>query len=97
MVVSAQLWFGIICHLTLEPPPPLPFLLSNQATLICYKRGPSGPYYTNPCDVIPNMAPSTVGHAALHLTADGHASSLCLPGFPRQQSGCKVAQRYRPV
>lgn len=27
--------------------------LSNQPFLICYNRGPSGPYYSNPCDVIP--------------------------------------------
>lgn len=44
-------------------PPPLPLLLSNQAILICYKRSPSGPYYTNPCDVIPKhgffVQPST--------------------------------------
>lgn len=41
-----------IHHLTFATPPP-PSSLSNQLVLICYNRGPSGPYYSNPCDVIP--------------------------------------------
>lgn len=28
---------------------------SNQAVLICYNKAPSGPYYINPCDVIPKQ------------------------------------------
>lgn len=43
----------VIHHLTFAPPTLLQ--LSNQPILICYNRGPSGPYYSNPCDVIPKQ------------------------------------------
>ncbi len=56
--------------------------LSNQPILICYNRGPSGPYYSNPCDVIPKHCfLSSERSTILHLTTDGGISSLFLLHF----------------
>lgn len=57
--------------------------LSNQPVLICYKRGPSGPYYSNPCDVIPKQQCilSSERHTILYLTTDRGISSLLLLFF----------------
>lgn len=55
--VQGQDWWQVtdaIHHLTFAPPTTL-LQLSNQPVLICYNRGPSGPYYSNPCDVIPKQ------------------------------------------
>lgn len=72
-----------IHHLTFAPPP-APLLFSNQPVLICYNRSPSGPYYSNPCDVIPKQycLLSRERRTLHYLTADWGISSLFLPQLP---------------
>lgn len=80
--VLAQDWWFVtrgrndIQHLTFATPIH-PLQLSNQPFLICYNRGPSGPYYSNPCDVIPKHCfLLSERRTILYLTTDGRISSL---------------------
>lgn len=72
----------------LHPPPPLQ--LSNQPVLICYNKSPSGPYYSNPCDVISKQHCflSSERRTTHYLTTDGGIFSLflLLPSFPPSNS-----------
>lgn len=80
-VLAQVRWFvtrerNDIHHLTFATPIH-PLQLSNQPFLICYNRGPSGPYYSNPCDVIPKHCfLLSEKRTILYLTTDGRISSL---------------------
>lgn len=87
-VLAQDHWFVTregngIHHLTSAPThPPALRNQSNQPSLICYNRGPSGPYYSNPRDVIPKHSFLLSGRRTiLHLTTDERISSLFLLHF----------------
>lgn len=83
-VLAQDHWFVTresngIHHLTSAP---TPRNQSNQPSIICYNRGPSGPYYSNPRDVIPKHSILlSRRRTILHLTTDERISSLFLLHF----------------
>lgn len=86
-VLAQDCWFvprgsDAIHHLTFVTRLPSHPQLSNQPVLICYNRGPSAPYYSNPCDVIPKHCfLSSERRTILYLTTDGGISSPFLLYF----------------
>lgn len=71
---------------------PTLLLLSNHVGLICYNVVPSGPYYTNPCDVIPKRHRERRATHRLTTNRDAltfPASFVCCSPLPECHSRTK--------